>query len=29
MAEFCTIMTVVPTAGMDWSPPLGSGATDL
>src|SRR5947207_9178888 len=22
-------MTVVPTAGMDWSPPLGSGATDL
>src|SRR6185437_12720908 len=29
MADFCTIMTVVPTAGMDWSPPLGSGATDL
>jgi hypothetical protein len=29
MAVFCTIMTVVPTAGMDWSPPLGSGATDL
>src|SRR5437764_1385132 len=22
-------MTVVPRAGMDWSPPLGSGATDL
>jgi hypothetical protein len=22
-------MTVVPAAGMDWSPPLGSGATDL
>jgi hypothetical protein len=22
-------MTVVPTGGMDWSPPLGSGATDL
>src|ERR1700736_2092054 len=22
-------MTVVPIAGMDWSPPLGSGATDL
>jgi hypothetical protein len=22
-------MTVVPTAGMDWSPKLGSGATDL
>src|SRR6266581_4641077 len=29
MADFCTIMTVVPIAGMDWSPPLGSGATDL
>src|SRR5690242_17756914 len=29
MADFCTIMTVVPTGGMDWSPPLGSGATDL
>jgi hypothetical protein len=29
MEVFCTIMTVVPTAGMDWSPPLGSGATDL
>jgi hypothetical protein len=29
MADFCTIMTVVPTAGIDWSPPLGSGATDL
>src|SRR6266576_2900845 len=29
MEDFCTIMTVVPTAGMDWSPPLGSGATDL
>jgi hypothetical protein len=29
MVVFCTIMTVVPTAGMDWSPPLGSGATDL
>src|SRR5215470_5915339 len=29
MADFCTIMTVVPTAGMDWLPPLGSGATDL
>src|SRR2546423_7222678 len=28
-ADFCTIMTVVPRAGMDWSPPLGSGATDL
>jgi hypothetical protein len=29
MADFCTIMTGVPTAGIDWSPPLGSGATDL
>src|SRR6516164_1690501 len=29
MADFCTIMTVVPTGGIDWSPPLGSGATDL
>ena len=29
MAEFCTIMTVVPTGGIDWSPLLGCGATDL
>jgi hypothetical protein len=29
MADFCTIMTVVPTGGIDWSLLLGSGPTDL
>src|SRR5690348_7043177 len=28
MADFCTIMTVVPTGGIDWSALLGSGATE-
>jgi len=29
MADFCTIMTVVPAGGIDWSLLLGSGPTDL
>ena len=30
MADFCTIMTVVPCGGIDWSPPplLGCGPTE-
>src|SRR5438046_2503524 len=27
MEVFCTIMTVVPIAGMDWSPPPGNAGT--
>jgi hypothetical protein len=28
MADFCTMMTVVPTGGIDWSSLLGCGPTE-